>query len=77
MCLQGRLRVLTRRINAAVVIIVSLATGSALLAADGPEWRRARGRLTVLTAPTQVARLVAPLPGDGDELGRSVAVAPA
>ena len=76
MCLQGRLGVLTRRINAAVVVIVSLSTGSALLAADGPEWRRARGRLTVLTAPAQVARLVAPLPGDGDEFGRSVAVGP-
>jgi hypothetical protein len=68
--------VLTRRIYAVAVVIVSLATGSALLAADGPDWRHARGRLTVLTSPTEVARLVAPLPAGGDELGRSVAVGP-
>jgi hypothetical protein len=61
----------------ALLAIAGLAAAAAVaLAADEPEWRRVRGRLNVLTAPTQVARLVAPLPGDCEELGRSIAVGP-
>jgi hypothetical protein len=67
---------LARNTNGAVVVVVLLATGSALLAADAPGWRRVRGRLSVLTSPIEVARLVAPLPAEGAELGRSVAVGP-
>ena len=59
-----------------LVAIAVLAVAFVAFAADGPEWRRARGRLTVLTSPTEVARLVSPLPAQGDELGRSVAVGP-
>lgn len=65
-----------QRNHNALAAIAVLAAGCAVLAADGSEWRRASGRLSVLTAPTEVARLVAPLPGDGEELGRSVAVGP-
>jgi hypothetical protein len=60
-----------------VMIAVALLAGAwAVFAADVPEWRRARGRLTVLTSPTEVARCVSPLPVAGDELGRSVAIGP-
>ena len=67
---------LARNLSGAVVVVTVLATGSALLAADPPQWRRVRGRLSVLTSPTEVARLVSPLPAAGDELGRSVAAGP-
>ena len=66
----------SRNIASSFVVIVLLATAFALLAADPPEWRRARSRLSVLTSPTEVARLVSPLPVAGDELGRSVAARP-
>ena len=59
-----------------IIMIASLAAASALIAADEPDWRRARGRLSVLTSPTEVARLVSSLPVACDELGRSVAVGP-
>jgi hypothetical protein len=65
-----------QRNHFALVAIAVLAVACVAFAADGPEWRRARGRLTVLTSPTEVARLVSPLPAQGDELGRSLAVGP-
>ena len=64
-----------RRTLAAAAVIVALAVAS-VPPAGGQEWRRPRGRLAVLTSPTEVARLVSPLPAAGDELGRSVAVSP-
>jgi hypothetical protein len=51
------------------------ATGLALLHADERRFYRPRGRFTALTGPVEVARLTAPAPGQGDELGRSVAAA--
>jgi len=66
----------SRSVASSFVVIVVLATAFALLAADPGQWHRARGRLSVLTSPTEVARLVSPLPVAGDELGRSVAVGP-
>lgn len=65
-----------RRRHDAVAALIVVSVACAVLAGDGPEWRRPSGRLSVLTAPTEVARLVAPLPAEGDELGRSVAVGP-
>jgi hypothetical protein len=63
-----------QRNHNALVAIAVLAVACVAFAADGPKWRRARGRLRVLTSRTEVARLVSPLPAQGDELGRSVAI---
>ena len=66
----------SRGVRIALFVVAASAATSAMLTADAPEWRRARGRLSGLTAPVEVARLVAQVPAAGDELGRSVAVAP-
>lgn len=60
------------------VLLTAIVMGVAVAAlyADDLGLRRPRGRLSVITEPTQAARLVSPRPADDDELGRSVAVGP-